>query len=110
MKFESAASAITPGAEVKDSPLMPYCVSGRLVEKWLRSQLTNKGFRLSPKRKHGETGVDIALPNQAEAGLPQRAQQHKIAWLRIAKAFPELEIWLVDRDRYKRTRWGDWVS
>jgi len=54
----------------------------------------------------------IALPNNFKIGLPQRANQYKVAWKRIAKTFPELEIWLVDtiNNKYKKTLWGDWLK
>jgi hypothetical protein len=60
----------------------------------------------------GATRCVLALSNKAETGLPQRAKQHRIAWLRIAEAFPELEIWLVDtkRNTYRRTPWRVWVD
>ncbi len=40
------------------------------------------------------------------------AKIYKIAWKRIAEAFPELEIWLVDakNKRYERTPWGYWLE
>lgn len=33
----------------------------------------------------------LAMPKQAEAGLPLRAKQYRIAWDRIERAFPKLE-------------------
>ena len=54
----------------------------------------------------------IAVAKQAEAGLPARASHHRVAWQRIATAFPELKLWLVDVDNrsYERTSWGDWLK
>ena len=54
----------------------------------------------------------IALPSRAKVGLPTRAKQYKKAWRRISKAFPELEIWLIDYSTktYNRTFWGDWLK
>ena len=54
----------------------------------------------------------IALPDNFKLGLPQRVKQHEVAWQRIANAFPELEIWLVDtiNNRYIKTYWKDWLS
>lgn len=53
----------------------------------------------------------IALPVNFKLGLPQRVKQHEVAWQRIANAFPELEIWLVDtiNNRYIKTYWKDWL-
>jgi len=54
----------------------------------------------------------IALPNNFKIGLPKRANQYKVALKRIAKTFPELEIWLVDtiNNKYKKTLLGDWLK
>ena len=54
----------------------------------------------------------IALPDNFKIGFPQRVKQHEIAWQRIANAFPELEIWLVDtiNNRYIKTYWKDWLN
>ena len=64
--------------------------------------------RLNDSAKH----LVIALAKQAEVGLPARAKQHKIAWERIAVAFPELEIWFVDTDEksYLRRTWAEWTT
>lgn len=126
------------------------------VETILRGILSTEGYRLSPRRAHGETGVDIiaskngdawhiecigyksspparakdfyesffriisrlndgaihlviALAKQAQVGLPARVKQHRIAWERIAHAFPELEIWFVDTDKekYSKRTWAE---
>jgi hypothetical protein len=69
-------------------------------------------FRVISRLNDGATHLVIALARRAEVGLPARARQHRVAWERIAEAFPELEIWLVDTDQqtYSRQRWGEWVS
>ena len=138
---------------------MPTPVNNEDVEQSLRSALAAEGFTMNPKRRHGETGVDIlatrhderyhievigykqspaarakdfyesffraisrlndgadhcviALAKLAEVGLPARANQHRIAWQRIADAFPELEIWLVDTtgDQFQRRTWREWAE
>jgi len=63
--------------------------------------------RLNDRAEH----CVIAMAKEAKLGLPVRAQQHRVAWERIAKAFPELEIWLVDTSNggYERTSWGEWL-
>lgn len=129
------------------------------TETCLREILRAEGYRLSPKRGNGETGVDIiaergvecfhievigykasgparakdfyevffravsrlddgaqqcviAVPHHAKVGLPARANQHRTAWTRIAKEFPELSIWLVNVEdgMYERSRWEDWLG
>lgn len=68
-------------------------------------------FRAVSRLNDGAIYCVIAIPEQARAGLPARARQHRVAWTRIAQAFPELEIWLVDveaRD-YQRTAWMEWL-
>lgn len=63
--------------------------------------------RLNENAKH----IVIAMSNLAERGLPRRARQYRVAWERIAKAFPELEIWLVDTENniYKKYSWLCWL-
>ncbi len=69
-------------------------------------------FRSISRLKDGAIRCVIAMPNLAERGLPLRANHYGIAWKRIGKAFPELEIWLVDIENrsYTETKWNDWVS
>ena len=54
----------------------------------------------------------IAMPERVRKSLPIRAKIYKVAWERIAKAFPELEIWLVDveNEKYQRTSWIYWLE
>lgn len=138
---------------------MRVSVTSSEVEDCLRQLLKDEGYSVSPKRLHGENGVDViasrdsetyhievigykkvgavrakdffegffrivsrlndgavhcvlALSHHAATGLPARAKQHRVAWLRIADAFPELEIWLVDTENraYNRTTWSCWVK
>ena len=65
------------------------------------SRLNNKGC------KH----IVIAMPQSMRKILPVRAKIYKIAWKRIAEAFPELEIWLVDTEtkKYQKTSWLYWL-
>ena len=69
-------------------------------------------FRTISRLNDGATNCIIALPKQAELGLPQRSKQHGIAWKRIGIAFPELEIWLVDVENryYEKTGWVEWLE
>jgi len=69
-------------------------------------------FRAVSRLNDGGTRLVIALAAQARRGLPQRAAQHRVAWARIADAFPELEIWLVDTTSGRLTmhRWGEWLE
>jgi len=69
-------------------------------------------FRVVSRLNDGAKHLVIALAKQAEVGLPARAKQHKIAWERIAVAFPELEIWFVDTDEksYFRRTWAEWTT
>ena len=54
----------------------------------------------------------IAMPESSRKILPIRAKIYKVAWERIAKVFPELEIWLVDIEnkKYQRTSWMYWLE
>lgn len=69
-------------------------------------------FRIVSRLNDGAMHCVLALSHHAAAGLPARARQHRVAWLRIAEAFPELEIWLVDTENrvYSRTTWDCWVK
>ena len=136
---------------------MPLLITSEETEDCLRRLLVAEGFKLSAKRSHGETGVDICAlrgneqlcievigfksnpPNRAKDfyeaffraisrlkdgatrcviaapfrfkdGLPARAHQYGEAWTRIGRAFPELEIWLVNTQAgtYSVSKWGGW--
>lgn len=54
----------------------------------------------------------IAMPETSRKSLPTRAKIYKVAWERIAKVFPELEIWLVDVEnkKYQKTSWIYWLA
>jgi hypothetical protein len=54
----------------------------------------------------------IAMPEESRKSLPIRAKIYKVAWERIAKVFPELEIWLVDIEnkKYQKTSWIYWLK
>lgn len=69
-------------------------------------------FRAVSRLNDGAMHCVLALSDRAKVGLPARARQHRVAWLRIADAFPELEIWLVDAENraYSRTTWDCWVK
>src|SRR5882672_11335735 len=69
-------------------------------------------FRAVSRLNGGATRCVIAVPNRFSQGLPARANQHRVAWSRIAQAFPELEIWLVDVEKqsYTPSKWGDWTE
>lgn len=68
-------------------------------------------FRALSRLNDGAKHCVIAVSNRAETGLPARARQHRVAWLRIADAFLELEIWSVDTSKraYRRTTWREWA-
>ena len=54
----------------------------------------------------------IAMPENSKKSLPIRAKIYKVAWERIAKIFPELEIWLVnvENKKYQKTSWIYWLE
>lgn len=64
--------------------------------------------RLNDNAKH----CVLAVSHLAATGLPARARQHRVAWLRIADAFPELEVWLVNVEQraYRRATRREWVQ
>jgi hypothetical protein len=69
-------------------------------------------FRAVSRLNDGAKHLVLALSHKAETGLPQRAKQHRVAWIRLAEAFPELKIWVVNTDKgtYKQTSWREWAE
>lgn len=67
-------------------------------------------FRIVSRLNDGASRLVIALAAQSRAGLPARARQHREAWARLARAFPELEIWLVDTTAKSVSHhtWAEW--
>ncbi len=67
-------------------------------------------FQAVSRLDDGAVRCVIAMPHYAKTGLPSRANQYRVAWPRIGKAFPELEIWLVnvDGNSYEKFQWTDW--
>jgi len=56
--------------------------------------------------------IILAMPAISRKLLPIRAKIYRVAWQRIANAFPELEIWLVDVEskKYTKTSWIFWLK
>ena len=69
-------------------------------------------FRAVSRIKDGATRCVIALPSRWANGFPQRVKQYGRAWGRIGRAFPELEIWLVDArtHTYSPKKWNSWLD
>ena len=69
-------------------------------------------FRAVSRIKAGARRCVIALPINAKRGLPARANHYGEAWIRIGRAFPELEIWFIDveRNMIERSTWNQWGS
>jgi hypothetical protein len=67
-------------------------------------------FRAISRLSVGAHLCVMALPARFGDGLNQRARQYGAAWERIAKAFPELRIWLVyvERKTFEEHFWSDW--
>lgn len=69
-------------------------------------------FRAVSRLKSGATSIAIALPERFARGLNQRAAVYGPAWFRLAAAFPEISVWLVncvDPESYRRTTWAEWL-
>ncbi len=69
-------------------------------------------FRTVSRLNYEKVHCVLALSHRAGTGLPARARQHRIAWIRLAEAFPESEIWIVNTETrtYKRTAWLQWAA
>ena len=98
----------TKGAEVVHIEVIGYKSAAPMRAKDFFEAVFKSLARLDQGAKH----CVVAQASNAKVGLPARAAQRRTAWLRIADAFPELELWFVDvtAGRYERTTWKDWVS
>lgn len=69
-------------------------------------------FRSISRINDGAKRSVIALPKKWENGLIKRAKIYGSSWLRLGKAFPEIEIWLVDteKDSYSISKWNKWLK
>jgi len=69
-------------------------------------------FRAVSRLDKGATRCVMAMPKRFGMGLPQRAKATGLAWRRIGRAFPELEIWLVDTEAgdIRQTKWSEWLT
>jgi len=69
-------------------------------------------FRAISRLKNGARRCVMALPARFGRGMARRARQYGVAWKRIGKAFPELEVWLVDvrKKTYEVHKWNEWAS
>jgi hypothetical protein len=69
-------------------------------------------FRAISRLNDGAVRCVIALPHQFERGFPQRVNHYRVAWERIGKAFPELEVWFVDivNKSINKTKWKGWIN
>jgi hypothetical protein len=67
-------------------------------------------FRAVSRLNDGATKCILALPSRFAVGLPARARQHSVAWDRIGKTFPELQIWLIDLVQADSCEISAWCS
>ena len=68
-------------------------------------------FRTISRITEDMASLVIAMPLKWEKGLEIRCKKNYLyAWRRISKAFPELNIWLIDIEKksIKMTKWEDW--
>ena len=88
------------------------CIGFQEVPPLRSKQFYEAFFRAISRLKDGASKCVMALPQRFGRGMDRRAHHYGIAWNRIAEAFPELEIWLVDTDDSKcvRTKWGEWPT
>ena len=67
-------------------------------------------FRAISRLNDGAKNIVIALPSDFKTGMLQRYRQYQLGWDRIARTFPELEIWFVypkTTNKYSRYRWAN---
>jgi hypothetical protein len=86
--------------------------SGRL-KKWKNQADFWKAFsqaisRFNPQSEWDVPDVSvILLPWQFSVGWQERVDRlGKDIWMRIARAFPELEVWFISHTKYRRFSWS----
>ena len=86
------------------------CIGFQLKPPLRSKQFYEVFFRAVSRLRDGADRCVMALPHRFGRGLNQRARHYGEAWHRIGKAFPELEIWLVDveKEQYTVHHWNDW--
>ena len=86
------------------------CIGFQEVPPLRSKQFYEAFFRAVSRLNDGAHECIMALPMRFGRGMNRRARHYGVAWKRIAEAFPELQIWLVDTDRwaYEAHHWGDW--
>jgi hypothetical protein len=96
------------GEEVFHVEVIGYKAAGPMRAKDFFEAFFKSVARLDDGAQH----CVIVQASNAKVGLPARAAQRRTAWLRIAEAFPELELWFVDTGSgtYERTTWRQWVE
>lgn len=64
---------------------------------------------ISRLNARGTKHIVIALPSQFKSGWKQRVKNYDVAWPRIGRAFPELEVWFVDVNvrTCEKIKWND---
>jgi hypothetical protein len=72
------------------------CIGFQEAKSTRSKQFYEVFFRTISRLKDGANRCVMALPFRFNNGMNRRARQYGISWSRIGKAFPELEIWLVD--------------
>ena len=90
--------------EIADLEDLPLERSSRFCQVFFQavSRLNNKDC----------SKIVIAVPEKSKKLLSVKARIYKVAWERISKTFPELEVWLVNTEKnsYRKTAWDSWLS
>jgi len=108
-KGETGADIIAEKYQVK---LAIECIGFQEVPPLRSKQFYEAFFRTVSRLKDGAHRCVMALPARFGCGMNARAKHYGEAWRRIAEAFPELEIWLVDvrGKSYEAHKWNDWPT
>jgi len=108
-KGETGADII---AKKKGCAIAIECIGFQEVPPLRSKQFYEAFFRAISRLDDGANRCVMALPSRFSQGMVRRARHYGQAWARIAKAFPELEIWLVDvkEGSYRATSWGEWLT
>lgn len=72
---------------------------------WRTISRLEKAKNVSQAPKHHAIKLVLAVPSNFKLGMEQRHLQYSTAWSRIARAFPELELWYISESNLDRRPW-----
>ena len=72
---------------------------------WRVISRLEKATNTGQAQEHQAIKLVLAVPEKFKRGMEQRHFQYSTAWSRIARAFPELELWYISESNLDRRPW-----